>query len=90
MLKRRVPKPRQIQVTPRALQLFEQLQQIPRGTERWYDVHELLHKELGAKVWEWPLDTRNGAHIWEALLDALDAAEAAEAARRQVEVAAAK
>jgi hypothetical protein len=83
MLKRRMPKQRQIQITARALQLFEQLQQIPRGTERWYDVHGLLHKELGARVWEWPLDCNVGAHYWAAL----EAAEAAESMRRQVAAA---
>jgi hypothetical protein len=85
MLKRRQPKPRVPQISPRALQLFEQLQQIPRGTERWYDVHGLLHKELGARIWEWPLDCRTGYHLWTELEAAAEAAE-----RRQGEVVAAK
>jgi hypothetical protein len=82
MLKRRQPKTRLPQITERALQLFEQLQQIPRSTDAWYDVHGLLHKELGAKIWEWPLDTRNGWHYWLALTEAAE--------RRQGEFAAAK
>jgi hypothetical protein len=85
MLKRRQPKPRIPQISPRALQLFLQLQTYERGSERWYDVHGLLHKELGARVWEWPLDTRTGYHYWAELEAAAEAAE-----RRQVEVAAAK
>ena len=82
MLKRRVPKPRLPQISQRALELFNELQTYPRGSERWYDVHGLLHKELGAKIWEWPLDTRNGWHYWLALTEAAE--------RRQGEFAAAK
>jgi hypothetical protein len=84
MLKRRQPKQRQVQITARALQLFEQLQQIPRGTERWYDVHGLLHKELGARMFEWPLDCRVGGPYWFALEAA---AEAAESARQPIAAA---
>ena len=85
MLKRRVPKPRLPQISQRALELFNELQTYPRGSERWYDVHGLLHKELQAKIWEWPLDTVNGAHIWSDLEAAAAAAE-----RRQAETVAAK
>lgn len=85
MLKRRVPKPRVPQISPRALQLFNELQTHQRSTDAWYEVHELLHKELQAKIWEWPLDCRTGYHLWTELEAAAEAAE-----RRQVEVAAVK
>ena len=82
MLKRRQPKPRLPQITPRALQLFNELQTHERGTDVWYSIHDALHRELGAKIWEWPLDTRNGWHYWLALTEAAE--------RRQGEFAAAK
>jgi hypothetical protein len=85
MLKRRQPKQRIPQISPRALQLFLELQTHERGSERWWTTHELLWKELGGKVWEWPLDCRTGFHFWEALEEAAAAAE-----RRQGEFAAAK
>jgi hypothetical protein len=86
MLKRRVPKPRVPQITRRALELFEQLQQIPRSTDVWYSVHDALHKELGARWFEWPLDCNVGGPYWAELEEAATAA----AERRQVELAAAK
>jgi hypothetical protein len=92
MLKRRQPKQRQVQVTPRALEIFRQMQPLERGSDAWYDLHLQLHREVGAKVWEYPLDSKNGWHIWTALTDALEAAErveaeASELARRQIAVA---
>ena len=85
MLKRRQPKPRVPQISPHALQLFNELQTHERGTDVWYSIHDALHRELGAKIWEWPLDCNVGAHIWAELEAAAEAAE-----RRQVEVVAAK
>jgi hypothetical protein len=91
MLKRRQPKPRQVRVTPRALEIFRQMERYERGScDAWYDLHAQLHRELQCRPWEYPLDSANGWHIWTALCDALDAAEAAEAAEsahRQVAVA---
>jgi hypothetical protein len=81
MLKRRAPKLRQVQVTPRALEIFRQMQPLERGaSDEWYDLHLLLHREMQARPWEYPLDSKNGWHIWTALCAALDAAEAAAAA----------
>jgi hypothetical protein len=85
MLKRRQPKLRQVQVSPRALQLFLELQTHERGSEPWWTLHEQLWRELGARVWEWPLDCRTGYHYWTELEAAAEAAE-----RRQGEVAVAK
>jgi hypothetical protein len=84
MLKRRASKQRQFVITQRALQLFLELQTHERSTDTWYSVHNALHKELGARMWEWPLDCRVGGPYWFALEAA---AEAAESARRQVAVA---
>jgi hypothetical protein len=77
MLKRRQPKQRQFVITPRALQLFLELQTHERSTDAWYSVHDALHKELGARFHEWPLDTRVGGPYWDALAAAVEAAEAA-------------
>jgi len=80
MLKRRVPKQRQFVITPRALQLFLELQTHERSTDIWYSIHDALHKELGARMFEWPLDCRVGGPYWAALEAAAEAAE-----RRRVE-----
>jgi len=85
MLKRRQPKPRVPQISPHALQLFNELQTHERGSELWWTLHEQLWRELQAKVWEWPLDRRTGYHLWEVLTAAADALE-----RRQGELVAAK
>ena len=85
MLKRRQPKTRVPQISQHAIQLFNELQTHERGSELWWTLHEQLWRELQAKVWEWPLDTRTGYHYWAELEAAAEAAE-----RRQVEVAAAK
>jgi hypothetical protein len=74
-LKRRRPKERMVTITARALELFNELGQHPRGCELWYDIHALLHKEVDAKPWEYPLDSMNATHIWEALENAAAAAE---------------
>jgi hypothetical protein len=84
MLKRRAPKPRQVVVSQRALQLFLELQTHERGSERWWALHDTLHAELGARFHQWPLDRNVGGPWW----DALEAAAAAE--RKQGEFAAAK
>jgi hypothetical protein len=83
-LKRRKPKERMVTVTPRAVEIFRQMEPLERGCDAWYDLHLLLHRELQCKPWEYPLDSVNGWHIWTALCDALDALEAAEA-RQQAE-----
>ena len=75
MLKRRQPKQKQVVVTRRALEIFRGMQSLERGSDPWYDLHHELHKELSARPWEYPLDSKNGWHIWTALHDALDAAE---------------
>jgi hypothetical protein len=73
-LKRRRPKERTVVITPKAIELFLAMERLERGDE-WYDLHELLCKEVGAKPWEFPLDSRNAPHIWEALENAAEAAE---------------
>jgi hypothetical protein len=74
-LKRRRPKERMVSVTPRALELFRQMESLRRGTDEWYDLHEQLHREMQARPWEYPLDSCNAPHIWEALEKAAEAAE---------------
>jgi hypothetical protein len=75
-LKRRRPKERMVTITPKALELFLAMERLERGTDAWYDLHELLHRELQCRPWEYPLDSRNGTYIWDALEKAADAAEA--------------
>jgi hypothetical protein len=82
MLKRRQPKQRLPQISPHALELFNELQTHPRGTEEWYAVHLALHRALECRPWQYPLDSKNAVEIWDALTDADE--------RRQVEFAAAK
>jgi hypothetical protein len=84
-LKRRRPKERTVVITPRALEVFRAMQFLDRKSDEWYAAHEVLHKELGCRPWEYPLDSRNGTYIWTALEDALEVAE-----RRQLETVAAK
>jgi hypothetical protein len=74
-LKRRRPKDRTVAITPRALELFLELQRHSRGCDEWYDLHLLLHRELQCRPWEYPLDSRNAPHIWEALEKAAEVAE---------------
>ena len=75
-LKRRRPKERMVSVTPRAVQLFLELQRHQRSSDGWYDVHLLLHRELQCRPWEYPLDSAEcAAHIWSALENAAEAAE---------------
>jgi hypothetical protein len=75
-LKRRKPKERAVTITPRALELFFAMERLERGCDEWYDLHASLCKEVGAKLWEFPLDGRNAPHIWSALENAAEAAEA--------------
>jgi hypothetical protein len=77
-LKRRRPKERQVAITPRAIELFNELQRQVYPTDAWFDVHALLHKEVGARPWEYPLHSVNATHMW----NALEAAAAAEARQR--------
>ena len=79
MLKRRQQKLRQFVITPRALQLFLDLQTHERSTDTWYSVHDALHKELGARWFEWPLDCRVGGPYWAALFEAAEKVRSAEA-----------
>jgi hypothetical protein len=73
---RRVPLGRRpaVQITPRAVELFVAMgplrctcpspkpptQSTCPGCEHWYDLHDELHRELGAKPWEWPYVARQG------------------------------
>jgi hypothetical protein len=75
MLKRRTPKQRLPQISSRALELFDQMQHRRRGSARWYDLHNELHAELQCSPWQWPLDSVNGAEIWDALEEAVEEAE---------------
>jgi hypothetical protein len=74
-LKRRRPKDRQIPITPRAIDLFHKLRRQKYPSDAWHEVHALLHQEVGAKPWEYPLNTQNGWHIWSALEKAAEASE---------------
>ena len=74
-LKRRKPKERAVVITPRALELFRQMELLKRGTDEWYALHEQLHREMQCRPWEYPLDGRNAPHVWEALEKAAEAAE---------------
>jgi hypothetical protein len=75
-LKRRKPLQRQVVISARALELFLMMERLERGCDQWYDLHALLCKEVAAKPWEYPLDSRNAPHIWSALESAAEAAEA--------------
>jgi hypothetical protein len=74
MSTKRIPvnRPQVVQITPRAIDLYEDMARLrcscpsPKpptqgpcpGCERWYDLHEELHRELGCKLWEWPAVAR--------------------------------
>jgi hypothetical protein len=78
-IKRRRPKGRMVTVTPRALELFRELQRQKYPTDAWFDVHLLLHREMQARPWEYPLHRNVYAMpIWEALEKAAEAADARE------------
>jgi hypothetical protein len=60
-----------VQITPRAIDLYAAMGNLrctcappsPKrspcpGCERWYDLHDALHGELGCKPWEWPCVAR--------------------------------
>jgi hypothetical protein len=70
---RRVPLVRRpaVQITPRAIDLYAAMGKLKctcpppsptrspcPGCERWADLHDDLHRELGAKPWEWPVVAR--------------------------------
>jgi hypothetical protein len=56
MPSRRTPIARDLRrvITPRAIEIFARLRQLPYGGERWWEVHSELHDELHAKPWQWP------------------------------------
>jgi len=73
---RRVPLARlpTAQITPRAVELFEAMgrlrftcpppspsRSLCGGCQRWYDLHDELHRELGAKPWQWPVVARQSS-----------------------------
>ena len=74
-LKRRKPLQRQVVISERAIELYLAMARLERGTDEWYDLHLLLHRELQCRPWEYPLDGRNAPHVWEALEKAAEAAE---------------
>jgi hypothetical protein len=50
-------------ITVTAVRLFESMQRLVccmcgpsecRHCRRWWDLHSELHKELGARLWQWP------------------------------------
>jgi hypothetical protein len=67
-----VQRPAQTMISHRALDLFiamgklccscpspKPVTQSPcRGCDRWYDLHDELHRELGCKLWDWPCVAR--------------------------------
>src|SRR3954447_14558774 len=75
-------RPSAVQITPRAIDLYVAMGKLkctcppPSPTrspcpscERWYDLHDELHRELGCKPWEWPCVSRQrpkrgGSPVW--------------------------
>lgn len=45
---------RRKRISPRARELFRQLQAETEGSSRWWELHGELHEELSLKPWEWP------------------------------------
>ena len=66
-VKRRAPKERVTPITPKAIELFRRMQRLERGCDAWYDLHNLLHLEIQARVWQWPLDA---TPLWDELIEA--------------------
>ena len=67
-----VRRPAQTTISSRAIDLFEAMSKLkcscpsPKpvtqgpcaGCEKWFDLHDLLHSELGCQPWEWPCISR--------------------------------
>ena len=71
--RRRAKLQREVRITPRAIELYELMEQRPERDDEWWEWHELLCKEVGAKLWEFPLDSAEcAAHIWDALTAAAE------------------
>jgi len=74
------------QLTPRAVEAFRQLITLPDGDRQWWDLHEIIAKELKCRPWEFPCiksPNERAAHHgdelaqarWRALLDALSSTD---------------
>jgi hypothetical protein len=56
------------------------MEQRPTRDDEWYALHAELCREVGARSWEFPLDTGEYAvHIWDALTAAAERQEKAAA-----------
>lgn len=42
------------QFTPEALATFSRLRGATYYSDEWWSAHNELHRQLGAKLWEWP------------------------------------
>ena len=42
------------QFTPEALATFSRLRGTTYYSDEWWSAHNELHRQLGAKLWEWP------------------------------------
>ncbi|WP_139802340.1 hypothetical protein [Aurantimonas sp. 22II-16-19i] len=62
---------RRRRITPRAVELFRELQAAPSDAA-WWAIHGELHSEIAAKPWEWPcLEDPNGSRNYMAKPEAL-------------------
>jgi len=90
-LKRRVSKEREFVVTDTAVQLYTEMKftcgcscrshddwiynRECEGCRRWWDLQQLLWRELGLRLWQWPAISRSGRpgdydgarEVWERL-----------------------
>jgi hypothetical protein len=41
-------------ITPAAVAIFAEIRKHKYPSERWWELHNRLHDELGCKPWEWP------------------------------------
>src|SRR5262249_32826581 len=101
-VKRRISKERDVQVTPRAVELFEAMRRVRctcgpgerghvlrccAGCQRWWDLQNDLHLELHCKLWHWPCLRRRRSDGDEQQRQLWDALEEASESAQLAEVA---
>ena len=53
-VKKRLPKDRNFQITPGALDAFRKMEAPNCTSDDWWAAHSILHDELKLKPWDWP------------------------------------
>jgi len=69
-VKRRQSKHRALVISPRAIELYKLMDQLPERDDQWWAWHAELCREVQARPWEYPLDTDNAGDIWDRLTEA--------------------